>query len=127
MAHLIATSNRISFAKFAEQTQIPVDAVSEMRKEAHRISFQLPAGNWRDLKDQAEEALAFLRRWEAELSAFAQAFEPDDFWLQFVLLSRLDKVIIQNDHLPAELIQLASRIGLSIGFSTQTRESISDL
>lgn len=129
MAYLAATSERVSFAAFAEESSIPIASVCEPSdpSKEYRVVFDLPDENWQTLKIQAQTALAFLERWESELRVFQATLEPEAFWLKFVLLSRLDEVWIQNDFLPSELIQIAGRLGLGIEMCTQSKDSISDL
>lgn len=128
MGSLFASSNETSFADFAKRTEIPIDDVYEKggRLRDFRLVFGMPAGDWRDLKSQIEEAEVFLECWESELAAFAAEFSPDDFWLHFVILSRLGNAVVQNDYFPPKLISLAGRLGLSIVIAFQDPSSIAE-
>lgn len=129
MAHLFATSEQTSFAGFAEETQVPIANIVERggRWDHHRIVFDLPDANWDDLEVQIHHAVSFLERWESEMAAFVAVLKPDEFCLGFVVVSRLDEVLVQNDYLSPRLIALAGKLGLGIQISSQSKASISDL
>ena len=129
MSHLYAIDAQKSFSEFAETTSIPISSVDKKTDSTgfHSISFGIPEGEWGDFKGQIRNTTEFLVRWERELAEFTAALAPEEFTLKFVVFSRLNEVVVQNDRLPKDLIAVAGRIGLSILFSSFSPDSVSDL
>ncbi|MBK8792862.1 MAG: hypothetical protein IPN59_06810 [Holophaga sp.] len=96
--------------------------------DENRISFDVSDKDWDDFPGQVEDAIAFLSKWESELTELNTKFSPEEMILDFPLYSRLDgNIINQNDYLPKELITLAGRLGLCIGMSIYDKDHVDDL
>ena len=137
MCILKAFSRIHSFKQFAQATTMPVyscvdkgEVRNEKRGTVHeefRISFDVSEREWDDFPGQVEDAIRFLERWLPSLEKFKSEYRPDDLLLDFPLYSRLDSgVVNQNDTLPAGLITLAGRLGMSIGMSIYSKDAFED-
>jgi len=138
MCVLHAFSDSKSFKGFAKTTAIPLyscldkgevlNPKSRALARENRISFDVSEKDWDDFPGQVADAIAFLTKWETDLSKLITDFEPEDVTLDFPLYSRLnDRIINQNDYLPKELVILAGRLGLCIGMSIYQQDRIAEL
>jgi hypothetical protein len=137
MCILKAYSSKRSFEEYAKATALPVYGTREkgevrsakngtVRKD-YSISFDVSRKDWDDFPGQVQDAIAFLKRWEADLRSFNDNCLPEAFCLDFPLWSRInDSIVNQNDHLPAELIRSAGILGMSIEMAIYSREACSD-
>ncbi|MDE2420039.1 MAG: hypothetical protein KGO49_02510 [Gammaproteobacteria bacterium] len=105
----------------------PRRAGSKLINQNHCLILRVSDLDFDNIQGQIKDAISFLRTWELELVKLIALNDNIEACLDFPLYSRFDKdIIVQNDHLPKELIILAGRIGLSIEMSIYDKYVFSD-
>jgi hypothetical protein len=129
MCVLKVYSNIDSFRKFRERTRLPAYDSYEKGDERvkriqtdYRISFDVSDKEWDDFNGQVQDAIMFLKEYKKDLTELFNTHEISDAYLDFPLWSRLDKnIIIQNNHLPGELVSLAGELYIGIEIAIYNR------
>jgi hypothetical protein len=117
-----------SFSDFLEQTGLPVyrshekgDTRVHGKREPYKdygFSCTVSEREWRDLAGQIEDATSFLRKYEPELRKLLATHSVDDIRLDFPYECRLgERIAVQCDYLPPELLRLAGTFGIGIEMS----------
>jgi len=118
-------SDTSSFKRFALATKLEVVSAydkGEMRgvtkkppAEQYQITLSVSDAEWDDFKLQVSDAIIFLTSNHDELLMLHSTHEVIDGYLDFPIESRLDgDIAVQCDHLPKQLIKLASNFDFGI-------------
>jgi len=87
--------------------------------EHSRIVIQTSKADWDELDKQIKDTIRYLQRHKDKLSHIKQVKEVELALLDFGINLRIDneKVHLQSDRFPSELLKLAGEIGLDIELS----------
>jgi hypothetical protein len=112
-----------SFKTFCETTKLPIYSVYDIGEKRtkselytiYTLSLDVSDRDFDEFSGQVTDAISFLKKFETELIALFDQYQPTDKYLDFPIYSRLNSTIVnQNDHLPSELIKLAGKLELGI-------------
>ena len=127
MTMLHVTSGSSSFKIFLGQTKLPISESYEKgdtfssKRPPHKdygFSCKVSKGKWDDFYGQVQDALEFLKKFETELINLMQKCSVDDIRLDFGYSCRLsDKILVQCDFLPPELLKMAGKLNIGIELS----------
>jgi hypothetical protein len=134
MCVLRVYSDKDSFKSFEKTTKIPVYGSYEkgelnVRRQVmtdYKILFDVSEKEWDDFQGQVKDTIFFLKQHFDELDKLFQTHSITHAYLDFPLYTRLNEGnLIQIDHLPRELIQLAGKLSLGIDMAIYSKDAFS--
>jgi hypothetical protein len=129
MCVLYITSNTDSLRSFVNNSKMPIYQAHEKGAQRHKsrkyppfedfgFSCKVSDKNWDDLSGQIEDAIAFLKKYEEELTKLIDSYQINDIHLDFPYYCRHSRtVFMQGEFLPPELILRAGKLNTGIALS----------
>ena len=127
MVLLHVASDSSSFKTFLEQTKLPINQshekgdVYKSKKPPYQdyaFSCKVSEDKWYDFDGQVQDILEFLKRFKTELLTLMQKYPVDDIRFDIGYSCEINnKILVQCEFLPPELLTLAGQLNIGIELS----------